>query len=249
MAESQSVEELRCALAKSEKKYAELEASINARAHEIAKAEFQAEMTRISSELAHDLRGPLQIITNSLFLMERKPGDTTYYPKIGDALKQATGILDAFREYYRGHEIMLMKGNVNRIIEKSIEDVTVPNGIVVSKNLDPAVPDTMLDLGKVKRNIAVLLKNAVEAMPNGGNLSVSSCVDGGTILVRISDTGSGIPEAIRSKVFIAFGAKKRGGYGLALAATKRNLEAMGGSISFETESGKGTTFTISLPIK
>ena len=249
MTEAQSIEELRCALAESEKRYAELKASIDERVREVAKAEFQAEMTRVSSELAHDLRGPLQIITNSLFLMERKPGDTTYYPKIGDALKQATGILDAFREYYRGHEIMLMKGNVNKIIEKSLEDVVVPGGIVVSKSLDPAIPDTMLDLGKIKRDFAVLIKNAVEAMPNGGNLTVSSYVDGGNILVRISDTGSGIPEAIRSKVFIAFGAKKRGGYGLALAAAKRNLEAMGGAISFETETGKGTTFTICLPIK
>lgn len=249
MAKAQSVEELRRALAESERRYAELQASIDARAREVAKAEFHAEMTRVSSELAHDLRGPLQIITNSLFLMERKPGDTTYYPKIGEALKQATGLLDAFREYYRGHEITLTRGNVNRLIEKSFEDVTVPKGVVVSKSLDPSVPDTMLDLGKVKRDFDILLKNSVEAMPNGGSLSVSSCADEGNILVRICDTGTGIPEAIRGKVFVAFGAKKRGGYGLGLAAVKRNLEAMGGSISFETETGRGTTFTMSLPIR
>jgi len=248
-AEPKSIEELRRALAESERRYEELKASVDARAKEIAKEEFQDEMTRISSELAHDLRGPLQIITNSLFLMERKPGDTTYYPKINEALRQSTRLLDAFREYYRGYEIALMKGSVNRLVEKSLEDVTVQPSVTVTKSLDPNLPDTMLDLGKMKRVFTVVLKNAVEAMPDGGNLNVSSRAKGGRIVVQIKDTGTGISEATRGKVFIAFGAKKRGGYGLGLAAARRNLEAHGGSISFETETGRGTTFTISLPIK
>jgi signal transduction histidine kinase len=248
-AEPKSIEELRRDLEESQKRYNELQASIEERAKEIAKAEFQAEMTRVSSELAHDLRGPLQIITNSLFIIERKPGDTTYFPKIGEAVKQATGILDSFREYYRGHEIILMKGSVNKLVEKSFEDVTVPQSVTVSKGLDPSVPDIMLDLGKIRRVFMIVIKNAVEAMPSGGSLSVSSGVKGDKVFVQVGDTGAGIPEAIRGKIFVAFGAKKRGGYGLGLAAAKRMVEAHGGSISFETEMGKGTTFTIALPIK
>jgi signal transduction histidine kinase len=248
-AESKSVEELRRALAESEQRYEELLASVEERAKEIANAEFRAEMTRISSELAHDIRGPLQIIMNSLFLMERKPGDTTYYPKIGEALKQATGLLDGFREYYRGHEITLMKCNVNRLLEKSFEDIVVPQGVTASKSFDPTVPDIRLDLGKMRRVFTIVLKNAVEAMPGGGGLSVSSRVDGDRVVVQVGDTGGGISEAIRGKVFVAFGAKKRGGYGLGLAAAKRIVEAHGGSIFFETETGKGTTFTITVPIK
>ncbi len=108
--------------------------------------------------------------------MERKPGDTTYFPKIGEALKQATGLLDGFREYYRGHEITLMKGNVNGLVEKSFEDIMVPEGITVSKSLDPGVPDVMLDMGKMRRVFAIVIKNAVEAMPSGGSLTVSSRV-------------------------------------------------------------------------
>jgi len=181
--------------------------------------------------------------------MERKPGDTTYYPKIGEALKQATGLLDAFREYYRGHEITPMKGNVNKLAEKSFEDVQIPQEVKVVKDLDPGVPDSTLDLSKIKRVFAIVLKNGVEAMPNGGSISVSSRVNKGMIVVEIGDTGSGIPEAIREKLFVAFGAKKRGGYGLGLAAAKRIVDAHGGTISFATETGKGTTFTISLPCK
>lgn len=245
--EPKTIEELRRALAESEQRYKDLVASVDARAKEIAKKEFQAEMTRISSELAHDLRGPLQIITNSLFLMERKPGDTTYLPKIGEAIKQVTGLLDGFREYYRGHEITLTNGNVNELVEKSFEDIVVPQGVTVSKSLDPGVPDVMLDMGKMRRVFAIIIKNALEAMPGGGSLAVSSCIDKNIVIVQVMDTGGGIPEALRAKVFVAFGAKKRGGYGLSLAAAKRTVEAHGGTIWFETEMGKGTTFTISLP--
>jgi two-component system sporulation sensor kinase A len=181
--------------------------------------------------------------------MERKPGDTTYYPKIGEALKQATGLLDAFREYYRGHEITLMKGNINRLIEKSFEDVKVPQGVIVSKNLDQGVPDMMLDVGKMKRVFTVLVENAVEAMPEGGNLTIDSKQERDSVVVTVGDTGGGIPEAIRGKIFVAFGAKKRGGYGLGLAATKKIVEAHGGSVAFMTDMGKSTTFTVSLPIK
>jgi signal transduction histidine kinase len=248
-AEPKSIEELRRALAESERRYEELKASVEERAKEIARADFQAEMTRVSSELAHDLRGPLQVITNSLYIMERKPGDTTYYPKIGEALKQATGLLDGFREYYRGHEITPMRGNVNKLVEKCFEDITIPPGITVSKSLDQSVPDTMVDLGKIRRVFAIVVKNAVEAMPNGGSLSVSSRVNGDSVVVEVRDSGTGIPEATRAKIFIAFGSKKRGGYGLGLAAAKRTVEAHGGSILFDTETGKGTTFTVVLPIK
>ncbi|MCX6642039.1 MAG: ATP-binding protein, partial [Candidatus Bathyarchaeota archaeon] len=92
-----------------------------------------------------------------------------------------------------------------------------------------------------------LAKNSVEAMPSGGTLTLESLDAGDKIIIKISDTGTGIPENIRPKVFIAFGAKKRGGLGLGSAASKRVIDAHGGKISFETETGKGTVFTVVLP--
>jgi signal transduction histidine kinase len=243
-----SLEELRKALAESERRYNDLLVEVEERAQEIAKAEFQAEMTRVSSELAHDLRGPLQTITNSLFLMERKPGDTTYYPKISEALKQTTSLLDSFREYYRGHEITPMQGNINKLIVKAVEDSQVPPTIKVSTDLDEGVPETSFDLVKIRRVFSILIKNAIEAMPSGGSLKIITRVESEKILAKVGDTGVGIPEAVREKIFVAFGVKKRGGFGLGLAAAKKIVEAHGGSISFESETGKGTTFTIALPV-
>ncbi len=210
--------------------------------------EFQAEVTRLSSELAHDLRGPLQTITNSVFLMERKPGDMTYIPKINEALRHATALLDSFREYYRGSEIIPMRGNVNKLLEKAVEDVSIPPGVSIINNLAQDVPDGSLDLVKIRRVFAIILKNAVESMPNGGTVTLTSVLKGDSVVAKVTDTGTGIPEALRDKVFVAFGSKKRGGFGLGLAASKRIVEAHGGTISFETEVGKGTTFTVALPV-
>ena len=246
--ENESIEDLRKALVESERKYKELLATIELRANEIAKSEFQTEMTRVSSELAHDIRGPLQTITNSLFLMERKPGDTTYFPKMGEALKQATALLDAFREYYRGHEITPMQGNLNKLLEKALEEIQIHSTIQISTDLNSSLPQIMLDLMKIKRVFSILIKNAVEAMPNGGRLVISTGISGDRILATVSDTGIGIPEAAREKIFVAFGSKKKGGFGLGLAAAKAIVEAHGGSISFESEVGKGTTFTVAMPV-
>ena len=246
--ENESIEDLRKALAENERKYKELLATIELRAHEIAKSEFQTEMTRVSSELAHDIRGPLQTITNSLFLMERKPGDTTYFPKMGEALKQATALLDAFREYYRGHEITPMQGDLNKLLEKALEEIQIPSTIQISTDLSSSLPQIMLDLMKIKRVFSIIINNAIEAMPNGGRLVISTGISGDRILATVSDTGIGIPEAAREKIFVAFGSKKKGGFGLGLAATKAIVEAHGGSISFESEVGKGTTFIVAMPV-
>jgi signal transduction histidine kinase len=243
-----SIEELRKALEESERRYNELLANVEERARNIAKAEFQAEMTRVSSELAHDLRSPLQTITNSLFLIERKPGDTTYLPKISEAVKQATTLLDNFREYYRGYEITPMQGDLNKLIEKTLEDSHIPPIIKVSMNLDQNVPQTMLDLAKIRRVFSIIIKNSVEAMPNGGNLIIITRVEGDKILAKISDSGVGIPEAAREKIFVAFGLKKKGGFGLGLAAAKRIVDAHSGEISFESDVGKGSTFTVAIPV-
>lgn len=243
-----TVEELRKALVASEERYRALLADVDRRARELAEREFRGEMTRISSELAHDLRGPLQTITNSIYLMERKPGDMTYVPKISEALKHATALLDSFRDYYRGHEITPMPVNVNRIIEKALEDFPVSGGVSVVKRLDPSVPEGVFDPSKMRRVFAVIIENAVEAMPGSGSLTISTHAEGDRVLVEVADSGSGIPVEIRDRVFVPFGSKKRGGFGLGLAASKRIVEAHGGGISFDSEVGVGTTFRVSLPL-
>ncbi|MGZ7164231.1 MAG: ATP-binding protein, partial [Halobacteriota archaeon] len=89
--------------------------------------------------------------------------------------------------------------------------------------------------------------NAVQAMPNGGTLTISAATDDGSVMVSVHDTGVGIPDDIRDKLFTPLFTAKAKGTGLGLAVVKRIVDAHGGTITFESEEGKGTTFTVTLP--
>jgi two-component system, sporulation sensor kinase D len=92
-----------------------------------------------------------------------------------------------------------------------------------------------------------LVTNAIQAMPNGGNLKITIQTNDNATIIAVSDTGVGIPDEIKQKLFNPMITTKAKGQGFGLAVTKRLIELMKGSISFESEKGKGTTFTIILP--
>ncbi len=93
-----------------------------------------------------------------------------------------------------------------------------------------------------------LVINAVQAMPNGGKITISAVVEAGRVLISVADTGVGIPEEIKPNLFKPMFTTKAKGQGLGLAVVKRLVEALNGSISFESEVGKGSKFTVSLPL-
>jgi signal transduction histidine kinase len=86
-------------------------------------------------------------------------------------------------------------------------------------------------------------------MPNGGNLTIAATHNTATAQVTVSDTGEGIPPEIQTKIFTPLFTTKSKGQGFGLAVTKRLVEAQNGTITYQTQTGKGTTFTIQLPIK
>ena len=102
---------------------------------------------------------------------------------------------------------------------------------------------------KFTRIMNNLLVNALEAMPGGGSLSVKVSSKQEELYIDISDTGSGIPEEIQSNPFKPFYSTKTGHSGLGLAFCKNALESVGGSLSLESTSSKGTTFRIILPLR
>ena len=100
----------------------------------------------------------------------------------------------------------------------------------------------------LKRIIINLIQNAVQAMPNGGTLKISAMCKDNQAWVSIQDTGEGIPEEVKSKLFTPLFTTKSKGQGFGLAVVKRLIEVQCGKISFQSENGKGTTFTIQLPL-
>jgi two-component system sensor histidine kinase HydH len=110
----------------------------------------------------------------------------------------------------------------------------------------PGVPPIGVDEDKLKQALLNLFKNAVEAMPNGGDLILAVAHSDDQVVIKISDTGSGIAPDV--DIFAPFYTTKKEGTGLGLIVVRQIIAAHDGTITFSSEPGKGTTFTVSLPV-
>jgi signal transduction histidine kinase len=204
------------------------------------------EMGEISSELAHDLRSPLQTIQNAVFLLERSPENPMFYTMIRESLKQTTQILDSFRDFYKGHLLKMVEADIVKAYELGISELEIPDDVDLTLEADD-VEKFRMDPTKLALVFRKLIKNAVDAIPGGGIIRVGIKDRGDHVEVKISDTGSGIPEEVVKVIYKPFMAKSKGGKGLGVPACKRIVESHGGTMGFETSLGEGTTFTFTIP--
>jgi len=155
--------------------------------------------------------------------------------------------------FARGDSQILIRkvfvGNfLNEIREILVPEISGKNiELVIDMRYDGAA---RFDDIKMKRVLINLGRNAIEAMPGGGRLLITSERDGNDLILNVSDSGNGIPEAIKDKLFkkafVTFG--KESGTGLGLAIVKKIVDEHRGEISFESSEGKGTTFKIRMPV-
>ena len=138
--------------------------------------------------------------------------------------------------------------NLKEIVNGVILSITIPANISVQTQMDNNFPQVKADPQLIKRVLTNLVTNAVQAMPNGGQLTVKSQANPeGQVSVTVEDTGVGIPEKIKPQIFTPLFTTKPRGQGFGLAVCKRVIEAHGGSICFESQEGKGAKFTIQFP--
>jgi signal transduction histidine kinase len=139
------------------------------------------------------------------------------------------------------------------IIEKAIEEalliVNIPSKLSVNIIVEKDFPKIKADFPMLKRALINLIQNAVQAMPNGGTLKISAETKNHNAQISIQDTGEGIPNEAQEKLFTPLFTTKSKGQGFGLAVVKRLIEAQNGEVTYKTQKGKGTTFTIQLPIK
>jgi signal transduction histidine kinase len=137
--------------------------------------------------------------------------------------------------------------NLGTLVKESLQSVTVPD------NIELTIPegdlDARLDPHLMRRVLVNLIENAVQAMPKGGKLEIACARVDSELLITVKDTGIGMPKEVVENVFKPFFTTKTKGTGFGLYTSKRIVEAHGGKISVESEVGKGTTFTIRIPIK
>lgn len=203
-------------------------------------------MGSISSNLAHDLRSPLQTIQNAIYLLQKTPDNPMLFDMIKQSLKQATSLLDSFRDYYKGHIINPIETEIKKIIDIAFSDLLIPDNVKVERG-GPADNLVKIDPAKTALAIRHLLINGIDAMPEGGVLEVNVSETEESVILNVKDNGVGIHPKFIDSVFVPFESNKNQGKGLGVPIAKRVVESHGGSLSFTSQPGEGTIFKIVLP--
>ncbi|MGD0017146.1 MAG: ATP-binding protein [Verrucomicrobiia bacterium] len=217
-----------------------------------------AATARLSAEMAHQLKNPLGIINNAVFLLQREVENGKSPPRetvqvIRDEVARADRIVTELMDYARLNEGRLESVDINKVLENALRQVLPPmleSKVRVVTHLAKYLPPLVVQRPQLEECFLNVLKNAVEAMPAGGTLTVQSrYVVGGQIEVQIADTGRGIAPDVLSRIFDAFTTTKPGGTGLGLAIVKNVAETYGGTVVARSELGKGSVFTLTLPVR
>lgn len=221
-----------------------------------------ATIGELAAFIAHEINNPLTSVLGyaSLILSESAPDD----PRRGDleviekeALR-ARAIVRDLLGYARQTDSAMEQIQINEAIESVLPLIrrrAEAQNVSIAATLDPGVPPIMADVNQLKQVFINILNNAIDAMPQGGQVEVTTrevLVNGTGPLVEISfqDTGVGIPVEYVDKIFDPFFTTKETGKGtgLGLPISKRIVERHGGTIVVNSERGRGTRFTINLPV-
>ncbi|MCA9618004.1 MAG: PAS domain S-box protein [Myxococcales bacterium] len=161
-----------------------------------------------------------------------------------DRLKR---LLDEFRSFRRQEPLHITPVDLGRVLPAVCRALAVTqSGLKIAHEIEDGLPMIQASEDKLKQVFVNLVKNAIEAMPEGGTLELHACAEGHGVCVKVSDTGPGIPQDF--DVFLPFRSTKARGSGLGLSVVREIVEAHGGTVHVESEPGRGSTFTVRLPI-
>ena len=209
--------------------------------------------------VGHDLRNPLQTIINTIHLakeaMKANSASTENDPRVGNALEtireQAdfmNKIVSDLQDYAKQAKPTFIEYDVQRLINDSLSSIPVPKSVEVSSSLETGFPKLRVDPGLLRRAFTNIITNALQAMPDGGKLKIRAWTSQNIAAVSFQDTGIGIPEDVKAKMFSPLFTTREKGVGLGLAVTKRLIEAHKGEIKVFSKVGEGTTLTVEIPL-
>jgi len=222
----------------------------------------QARMSAIgqaTSVIGHDLRNPLQTISNAVHLTLEKLAQRTTSPEsedqemkrhletIRDQTVYMNRIVSDVQDYARPLKPTFTSVDVFRLVKDEVASLPRQRNIDISLSFDRDRAKAESDPLMIRRIFSNILTNALEAMPNGGKLSIEGTAGEATVKVRVTDTGQGMSPETINKIFSPFFTTKAKGTGLGLSVAKRLSEVLNGKISVKSKPGKGTTFAIEIP--
>ncbi|MGQ9506549.1 MAG: PAS domain S-box protein [Candidatus Bathycorpusculaceae bacterium] len=258
---AQLIESLREARKQLEEYALELEKKVEERTRELKRSQEQllkAQRLAVIGELAgmvgHDLRNPLTSIAGAQYYLKKRLS-LEANSKIRDMLDlierniaYSNKIINDLLDYSREIELEISESNPKSLVKEALRLVKIPKNVQIL-DLTKSKPKIRVDSEKVRRVFVNLIRNAVEAMPKGGKLTIKSREVGENLEMVFADTGIGMSKQTLEKLWTPLFTTKAKGMGFGLAICKRFVEAHGGSISVKSVLGKGTTFTVTIPIQ
>ncbi len=233
-----------------------LEELVADRTKQLIDYERLAAIGQVAGMVGHDIRNPLQALISEVYLIK---SDLEGMPEnqektdIQESLCSIEGnisyinkIVADLQDYSRKLEPEYQIVNLADLIAEVFNNIVVPKNVRLSFKIKSST-NLHVDPTFTRRSLTNLINNAIQAMPKGGDLEVACQPKDGGICISVADTGGGIPEEVREKMFTPLFTTKSKGQGLGLAVVKRLVEAQGGTICFESTVNKGTKFFITFP--
>jgi signal transduction histidine kinase len=215
-------------------------------------------LASLASGLHHEIKNPLtalsihvQLLQESLAADPSGQGADELVAVLETEVCRLNGVLESFRSFANLQRLTVQPANALEVVEDVIRlirpQAAEQHVQVTLSHPDGGLPEVPLDAEKVEQAILNLVINALEAMPQGGRLTVTVGVADGELRVSVRDTGPGIPEEVRPNLFQPYFSTKSGGSGMGLALSEKLISQHGGHIGYRT-GPDGTTFDVAIPL-
>jgi len=220
---------------------------------QLVKSERLAAIGELAGMVGHDLRNPLTGIKNAAYYLQKKEMCQALRSKemldiIDKCVNHSNKIINDLLEYSREMNLDKESNSLGELFSNAFSMIKVPDSIKIRSIYDSEYI-LKADSEKIQRVFINIIKNSIDAMPEGGEISISSKLANDFLELSFSDNGIGIPDDVLPKLFMPLFTTKAQGMGFGLAICKRIVDAHGGKITVETGKRKGTTFKITLPIE
>jgi PAS domain S-box-containing protein len=220
----------------------------------LVKTEKLASIGELAGQIGHDLRNPLAAIKNGIYIIRKKDNQLEgakreeIFGWIENSIEDSDRIITSLIDYSSELNLQPEQCTPKSLVLHALSNIQVPDRLNIINNATDDVK-MFLDAQRMEKVFASIINNAIDASPEKGIIQIQSILKGLNIEISFTDSGIGIPESILPKIFAPLVTTKAKGMGMSLAICKRIVEAHGGKIAVESAVGKGTTFTINLPIK
>ncbi len=216
---------------------------------------------KLAAGVAHSIRNPLTSVNMRLFSLKRSvamsPSQQEDFEVIAEEIRHLDSIVRNFLEFSRPPKLKMQRISPSDVVDGAVQLLRYrleSYGVTVKLLRQHRLPEILGDPDQLKEVLANLLVNAYEVMVNGGVITIEeeermTRSQGRAVVIRVRDTGPGIPESVRDKVFQPFFSTKEEGTGLGLSIATRIIEEHGGRLALESKENAGATFIITLPLK